>query len=838
MKPTLKICSASRQLLTCCLLLVSAGAIAQAIQTTGVPGAPDATTTIDGRYIPAPPQPFQGKINLNAMQSKSAWPARIVPPKGAPNILLILTDDVGFGAPSTFGGVIPTPALDRIANNGLRYTNFHSTALCSPTRAALITGRNHHSVGFGVISEVSTGFPGYDSVIAKDSATIGRILLENGYKTSWFGKNHNTPVYQINQAGPFDQWPTGMGFQYFYGFMGGDTDQWTPGLLYRNTTHIQPFVGKPQWNLTTAMADEAIGWMNELNDLNPDMPFLLYYATGGTHSPHHPTQEWIDKITAMHLFDKGWDAVRDQIFANQKRLGVIPKDAKLTPWPKDILKDWASLTPTEQKLFIKQANVYAAYLAYTDHEIGRVIQSVQDLGKLDNTLIIFISGDNGSSAEGSQTGTPNEIIPFNGINLTAEQQMPWYDAWGTDQTYPHYAVGWAWTFDTPYKWTKQIPSFFGGTRQGMAISWPAKIKDKGGVRWQFHHVIDIVPTLLEVTGIPAPVMVDGIAQKPIEGVSLAYTFDKANANAKSPHQTQYFEMLGVQGLYSNGWMLSGVPLRAPWELETAAVTDPATAFKYELYDLSKDWTQYTDVAKANPTKVKEMTDLMFGEFAKYQVLPLDGSASPRFVTPRPSLAAGRTVFTYSGTPVSIPNGNQPSLLNTSYTIKAEIDVPQGGADGVIVGEGDRFCGYALYLLKSKPVFTYNLLNLKRPRWEGPTLAPGKHTIEYDFKYDGLGEATLAYNNNSGVGRGGTGTLTVDGKVISTQKQEGSLPLVKQLDITFDIGRAGATSVDDHDYQSPFDFTGKIDKIVITRDPPKLTPEDIKKLEAGNRAASD
>jgi arylsulfatase A-like enzyme len=838
MKPTLKICSASRQLLTCCLLLVSAGAIAQAIQTTGVPGAPDATTTIDGRYIPAPPQPFQGKINLNAMQSKSAWPARIVPPKGAPNILLILTDDVGFGAPSTFGGVIPTPALDRIANNGLRYTNFHSTALCSPTRAALITGRNHHSVGFGVISEVSTGFPGYDSVIAKDSATIGRILLENGYKTSWFGKNHNTPVYQINQAGPFDQWPTGMGFQYFYGFMGGDTDQWTPGLLYRNTTHIQPFVGKPQWNLTTAMADEAIGWMNELNDLNPDMPFLLYYATGGTHSPHHPTQEWIDKITAMHLFDKGWDAVRDQIFANQKRLGVIPKDAKLTPWPKDILKDWASLTPTEQKLFIKQANVYAAYLAYTDHEIGRVIQSVQDLGKLDNTLIIFISGDNGSSAEGSQTGTPNEIIPFNGINLTAEQQMPWYDAWGTDQTYPHYAVGWAWTFDTPYKWTKQIPSFFGGTRQGMAISWPAKIKDKGGVRWQFHHVIDIVPTLLEVTGIPAPVMVDGIAQKPIEGVSLAYTFDKANANAKSPHQTQYFEMLGVQGLYSNGWMLSGVPLRAPWELETAAVTDPATAFKYELYDLSKDWTQYTDVAKANPTKVKEMTDLMFGEFAKYQVLPLDGSASPRFVTPRPSLAAGRTVFTYSGTPVSIPNGNQPSLLNTSYTIKAEIDVPQGGADGVIVGEGDRFWGYALYLLKSKPVFTYNLLNLKRPRWEGPTLAPGKHTIEYDFKYDGLGEATLAYNNNSGVGRGGTGTLTVDGKVISTQKQEGSLPLVKQLDITFDIGRAGATSVDDHDYQSPFDFTGKIDKIVITRDPPKLTPEDIKKLEAGNRAASD
>jgi arylsulfatase A-like enzyme len=828
-----------QRLLAACVLVPLLGTVAQAqIQTTGVPGAPDATTTIDGRSIPAGPQPFQGTIGLNAMKSKSAWPARIVPPKGAPNILLILTDDVGFGAPSTFGGVIPTPALDRIANNGLRYTNFHSTALCSPTRAALITGRNHHSVGFGVISEVSTGFPGYDSVIGKDSATIGRILLDNGYKTSWFGKNHNTPVYQISQAGPFDQWPSGMGFQYFYGFMGGDTDQWTPGLLFRDTTHIMPFVGKPNWNLTTAMADEAIGWMNELNDINPDMPFLLYYAPGGTHSPHHPTPEWVEKITAMHLFDKGWDAVRNQIFANQKRLGVIPQDSKLTPWPKDILKDWGSLTPVEQKLFIKQANVYAAYLAYTDHEIGRVIQSVQDLGKLDNTLIIFISGDNGSSAEGSQTGTPNEIIPFNGVELTAEQQMPWYDAWGTDQTYPHYAVGWAWTFDTPYKWTKQIPSFFGGTRQGMAISWPAKIKDKGGIRWQFHHVIDIVPTILEASGIQAPVTVDGIAQKPIEGVSLMYTFDKANAEAKTRHHTQYFEMLGVQGLYNDGWMLSGVPIRAPWQLETTAVTDPATAFKYELYDTSKDWTQYTDVAAANPLKVKEMTDLMFGEFAKYQVLPLDGSASPRFVAPRPSLAAGRTVFTYSGTPVTIPNGNQPSLLNTSYTIKAEITIPAGGADGVIVGEGARFYGYALYLLKSKPVFTYNLLNLRRTRWEGPTLAPGKHTIEYTFKYDGLGEATLAYNNNSGVGRGGTGTLIVDGKVAQTLKQEGSLPLVKPLDITFDIARAGATSVDDKDYQAPFDFTGTIDKIVITREPPKLTPADIKKLEAGNAAASD
>jgi arylsulfatase len=630
-----------------------------------------------------------------------------------------------------------------------------------------------------------------------------------------------------------------MGFEHFYGFMGGDADQWTPGSLFRDTTHIEPFVGNPQWNLITAMADDAIHWMNEINDINPDMPFLVYYCPGGTHSPHHPTPEWVKTISDMHLFDKGWNAVRDQIFANQKRLGVIPQDAKLTPWPKDILKEWDQLTDVEKKLFIRQADVYGAYLAYTDHEIGRVIQAVEDMGKLDNTIIIYMSGDNGASAEGSVTGTPDEVMPFNGVELTAEQEMPWYDVWGTAQTYPHYAVGWAWAMDTPYKWTKQIPSFFGGTKQGMAISWPAKIKDKGGIRWQFHHVIDIVPTLLEVTGIPAPVMVDGIAQKPIEGVSLAYTFDKANADAPSRHHTQYFEMLGVQGLYNDGWMLSAVPIRAPWQLETKAVTDPATAFKFELYELSKDWTQYTDVAAANPRKVEQMKDLMFGEFAKYQVLPLDASASPRFVAPRPSQAAGRTIFNYSGSAVSIPDGNQPSILNTSYTITADIDVPQGGAEGVIVGEGGRFYGYALYLVKGKPVFTYNLLDLKRTRFEGTeSLAPGKHTIEYDFKYDGLGAATLAYNVLSGVGRGGTGTLKVDGKVVSTQKLERTLPLVKPLDQSFDIGLSGPTPVDDRDYKVPFNFTGKINKVTIALDPPKLTPDDVKKLEAAQRAAQD
>ena len=821
------------------LLGTALTSVANAQEGNGVPGSPSATTTIDGRYLPPAAQPFQGEINLNAAQSKPYWPARVVPPKGAPNILLIMTDDVGFGAPSTFGGVIPTPTLDSIAANGLRYTNFHTTALCSPTRAALITGRNHHSSGFGVISEQATGFPGYNSIIPQDCATIGRILLENGYRTSWFGKDHNTPTYQASQAGPFDQWPTGMGFEYFYGFLGGDTNQWQPDL-FRNTTAIYPFVGHPEFNLITAMADDAIHWVNQLNDIDPSMPFFLYYVPGGTHAPHHPTPEWVQKISDMHLFDKGWNAVREQIFANQKKLGVIPQDAQLTPWPDDLIKSWEKLSDEEKKLFIRQADVYAAYLAYTDHEIGRVIQAVEDLGKLDNTLIIYISGDNGASAEGSLTGTPSEMLPFNGIDLTAAEEMPWYDAWGTDQTYPHYAIGWAWAFDTPFKWTKQIPSFFGGTRNGMAISWPGHITDKGSIRNQFSHVIDIVPTLLEVTGIPAPTSVDGIGQKPMEGVSLAYTFDKTNADAPSRHRVQYFEMMGVQGLYSDGWMLSAVPVRAPWELLGAVTLDPATAYKMELYDVQHDWTQYTDVAAANANKVREMTDLMFGEFAKYQVLPLDASAATRLVAQRPSLTAGRNVFTYSGDTITgIPPGDAPNLLNTSFTITANIEVPQGGAEGVIVTNGGRFGGFGLYLLKGKPVFTYNLLLLKKVHWEGPqALPPGKHTIEYDFKYDGLGFATLAFNNMSGIGRSATGTLKVDGQVVSTQPMDRTIPLITPVDETFDIGADTRTPVDDHDYQVPFPFTGKIDKLTISVEPPKLTPEDVNKLKAATRTTQD
>jgi arylsulfatase len=819
--------------------LLSADAAAQ--QTTEVPGSPGATTTIDGRYLPAPPAAFGGEINLNAAQSKPYWPPRVVPPKGAPNILLIMTDDVGFGAPSTFGGVIPTPALDRIANLGLRYTQFHSTALCSPTRAALITGRNHHSVGFGVISEMSTGYSGYDSIIGPDSATIGRILKDNGYATSWFGKDHNTPAFQASQAGPFDQWPTGMGFEYFYGFVGGDTSQWQPNL-FRNTTAIYPYVGNPTWNLTTAMADDAIAHIKMLNQVDPAKPFFVHYVPGGTHAPHHPTPQWIKRISDMHLFDSGWNDLRERLFANQKRLGVIPPGAKLTPWPDDLLKRWDQLTADEKKLFIRQVEVYAAYLAYTDHEIGRVIQAVEDVGKLDDTLIIYISGDNGSSAEGSLNGTPNEVAQFNGVEVpVADQLRYFYDVWGSDRTYNHMAVGWTWAFDTPFRWTKQVASHFGGTRQGVAMAWPARIKDAGGIRHQFHHVIDIVPTILEATGIPAPVMVDGVAQKPIEGVSMAYTWDKTNANAPSRHRTQYFEMFGNRGIYHEGWYANTRPISPPWNLAATPNPDVVNSYEWELFDLREDWTQDNDLAATNPAKLREMQELFMVEAAKYQVFPLDNSLATRMVTPRPSVTAGRTVFTYSGELTGVPMGDAPQLLATSYTITADVEVPQGGAEGMIATQGGRFGGWGFYLLKGKPVYVWNLLDLKRVRWEGTeALSPGRHTLEFDFKYDGLGFATLAFNNRSGLGQGGTGVLKIDGKVVATQKMEHTIPVILQWDETFDVGADTGTPVDDRDYQVPFRFTGKLAKLTLGIDRPQLTPEDERRLmqeaQRSNRAS--
>ena len=692
----------------------------------------------------------------------------------------------------------------------------------------MITGRNHHSAGFGVVSEQATGFPGYDSFIGKDVTTIGEILREHGYATSWFGKDHNTPAFQASQAGPFDQWPSGMGFDYFYGFVGGDTSQWQPNL-FRNSTAIYPYVGNPKWNLTTAMADDAIQWMNQINQIAPDKPFFMYYVPGGTHAPHHPTPEWIAKFKGK--FDMGWNALRDQIFANQKRLGMIAADAKLTPWPDDLLPKWETLDADQKKMYAHQAEVYAAYLAFTDDEIGRVIQNVQDIGKLDNTMIIYISGDNGSSAEGTMVGTPNEVASFNGVDVpVAIQLKDFYDVWGSDKTYPHMSVAWSWAFDTPFKWTKQIASHFGGTRNGMTISWPKGITDKGGIRTQFHHVVDIVPTLLEATGIQAPDMVNGVAQKPIEGVSMAYSFAKENANTPSRHHTQYFEMMADRAMYQDGWIASTTPLRAPWNITGPTTTDPANAFKWELYDLNKDWTQFDDVAAQYPDKLRLLQELFWVEAAKYNVLPLDSSVAARLATPKPSLTAGRTVFTYSGELTGIPGGDAPSLLNTSFTITAEIDVPQGGGDGMLVTDGGRFAGYGFYLLQGKPVFTWNLVDLKRVKWQGAeVLTPGKHTLVYDFHYDGAGFATLAFNNMSGLGRSGTGVLKVDGKEVATKKMERTLPFTLQWDETFDVGADTGTPVDDADYQVPFRFTGKLDKLTIELKPVPLSDAEKKLL---------
>jgi arylsulfatase A-like enzyme len=808
---------------------------APAQQINGVPGSPSATQVINGNQIPPPPLPFGGVIKESAADSKPYWQPTVVPPKGAPNILLIMTDDAGYGVSSTFGSVIPTPALDRVAAAGLRYTQFHSTALCSPTRAALITGRNHHSVGFGVVGEISTGFPGYDSVIEPDKATVAEILKENGYATSWFGKEHNTPTYQYSIAGPYDQWPSGMGFEYFYGFMGGETDQWTP-YLFRDHTQIYPWIGRKDYNLTTDMADEAVRYLHSVNAAAPDKPFFLYYVPGGTHSPHQPTREWIDKIHAMHLFDDGWEKLRDTIFANQKRLGVVPPETELTPWPDGqaafggaSLPRWDSLSDIKKKLYIKQAEVFAAYVAYTDHEIGRVIQEVQDEGKLDNTLIIYIEGDNGTSPEGTLDGTYNTLTAYNGIlKLPEALQLLHYDDWGSDKTYPHMAVGWTWAFDTPFKWTKQIASHFGGTRQGMAISWPGHITDVGGIRTQFSHVIDIVPTILEATGIKAPDMVNGIPQKPIEGVSMMYTFDKANVDAPSKHDTQYFEMLGNRAIYHDGWIAATTPPQPPWML--GAPMPQMGDYKWELYNIAKDYSENNDLAAQMPDKLKELQSLFLSEAAKYQVFPLDNSGFARIMMARPSATAGKTEFTYTGVNVGIPFSDAPGILDKDYTITAEITVPEGGAEGMIATMGGRFGGYGLYLLKGKPVFVYNLLDMERFRWEsgvggvigddlfGKALKPGKHTIVFDFKYDG-----------PGPGKGGTGVLSVDGRELDRKTVAHTIPLLMTIDETFDVGMDTGTGVDDS-YELPFKFTGTIDKLTYKLGPSQLAAADQKAVD--------
>ena len=565
--------------------------------------------------------------------------------------------------------------------------------------------------------------------------------------------------------------------------------------------------------------------MNDLNAAAPDKPFFLYYVPGGTHAPHQPTPEWIEKFNGK--FDMGWNELRDQIFANQKKLGVIPPNTQLTPWPNDLPK-WDTLDAESKKLFARQAQVFAAYVAYTDHEIGRVIQAVDDIGKMDNTLIIYIEGDNGTSAEGSTLGTPVDMAAIQAVNVPVPVQLKFYDAWGSAATTPHMSVAWSWAFDTPFKWTKQVASHFGGTRQGMCIAWPNRIKDAGGIRTQFHHMIDVVPTVLEAAGIQPPAMVNGVAQKPIEGVSMVSTWDRANANASSTRSTQYFEMFGNRAIYHEGWIAATTPPSPPWLMGLAKMPDVLNGYKWELYNISEDYSEYNDLSAKMPDKLREMKELFMVEAAKYNVFPLDNTVVQRAIAPRPSAIAGKTVFTYSGEISGLDRAAAPNIIAKSYTITAEVEVPQGGGEGMIVTMGGRFGGYGLYLLKGKPVFLYNLLGLERFRWEGQeALSQGKHTVVFDFTYEG-----------PGPGKGGTGLLSVDGKQVADQKVPHTIPFLMTLSETFDIGVDTRTSVDDNDYEVPFHFTGKVAKVTIKLGPEQLVEDDRKMKQQVLARAND
>ncbi|MFN7287460.1 MAG: arylsulfatase, partial [Verrucomicrobiota bacterium] len=660
----------------------------------------------DRTQLPIPPPPFKGKIGRITTESVKDFPKAVEAPGNAPNILLILTDDVGFGASSTFGGPIPTPTMDRLAKNGLRYNQFHTTALCSPTRAALLTGRNHHSAATGVIMEAGTGFPGYNTLAPKTAGTFAEILKQNGYNTSWYGKNHNVPDWQSSAAGPFDLWPTGLGFEYFYGFIGGDTSQWNPAIT-EGTKPIEPPHDAKDYFFDKDMADRTIHWIRMQHATAPDKPFLAYYAPGTAHAPHHAPKEWIAKFKGK--FDQGWDRVREETFARQKAAGLVPADARLTERSAGI-PSWESLDDDHRKVYAHMMEVYAAALSHCDHQMGRVLDAIEAQGELDNTLVVYIQGDNGASSEGGMNGLLNEMTFFNAIPEDFSEVMRRMDELGGPNTFNHYPVGWAHSMNTPFQWAKQVSSHFGGTRNGLVISWPARIKDKGSIRTQFHHVIDIMPTLLEAAGVPAPTSINGVPQKPVEGVSMLYSFD--NAGAPSRRTTQYFEMLGNRAIYHDGWLASTTPPTPPWSSSGGNVD--VLDYKWELYRITDDFTQANNLAAREPEKLKELQEIFWKEAEKYNALPIDNSKVERLdVSNRPSLTTGRNTFTYFPGLVRIPEGAAPDTKNKSWRIEADVVIPEGGAEGVILTHGGRFAGYALYLLDNKPVFCYNLAGVAR-----------------------------------------------------------------------------------------------------------------------------
>jgi len=768
--------------------------------------------------LPAPVAPFKGEIGLSTKDSKPDFPQPVRAPKGAPNVVLVLLDDVGFGASTTFGGPISTPTLDRLAKNGLRYTQFHTAALSSPTRAALLTGRNHHSVHTGVIMEQATGFPGYDSLMGKDTATVAEILKQKGWNTAWFGKNHNVPDWQSSQAGPFDLWPIALGFEHFYGFLGAETNQWRPAV-FDGTRPIEPYLGNPDYNFDYGIADQAIQWVRNQKAVAPDRPFFLYYAPGATHTPHHPKKEWIAKYKGK--FNQGWDKVREETLARQKNLGLVPDNTQLTKRHSGI-PAWDSLNAEQKQLFAYMMEIYAGFLSQTDYNVGRVLDAIEQLGQLENTLVIYIVGDNGASAEGTMQGSLNEVATLNGITEDYKQILARKDDLGTWKTHNHYPIGWAHAMDTPFQWTKQIASHYGGTRNGMVISWPARIKDQGGIRSQWHHTIDITPTILDVTGLQQPSVVNGVAQKPMEGVSMAYTFD--NPKAPSARRTQYFEMFGNRGIYHDGWVACTTPKLAPWEdvsmFPQASQVDVISGYKWELYHVEEDFSEAINLADQNPDKLRELQLLFYAEAGKYNVLPLDDSKIQRLDPAiRPSLTRGRTEFTYYGGLTRIPEGAAPDVKNKSFRITANVVLPKGGEQGIVVTHGGLSGGYALMFRAGKPIFHYNLANVTHYNIAAKeALFSGKHTIIFDFKYDG-----------GGIGKGGTGTLSVDEKQVAQGRIGATLPIRFSLDETFDIGEDTGTPVSE-DYDVPFKFTGKIEKVVVNLGETKLSTSDQQKLQ--------
>jgi arylsulfatase A-like enzyme len=810
------------------LLGGSALAAASAALSVSKPALAQTAAASSSEILPVPEPQFRGVIGRKASESKPDFPKAVKASEGAPNVLLIMTDDVGFGASSAFGGPIPTSTLERLAVNGLRYNEFHTTALCSPTRAALLTGRNHQSVGMGNITEFATGYPGYTSIIPKSAGTIGNILVDNGYNTAWFGKHHLVPEWMQGPAGPFDQWAGGLGFEYFFGFLGGDTDQWHPAL-FENTTPVLPPSGDPKYILIHDLADRSINWIRTQHATAPDKPFFLYFAPGNSHAPHHAPKDWIAKFKGQ--FDQGWDKVREETLARQIRLGVVPAGTILTPRPKEI-PSWDSLSDDQKKVYARMMEVYAAATAQCDYEIGRVIDALQESGQLDNTLVIYLEGDNGASAEGTMQGTTNEVsAQFAPESL--EFLVSMIDELGSDRTYNHYPIGWAHAMDAPFQWTKQVASHFGGTRNGLAIMWPKRIKTHGEIRSQFHHVIDIVPTVLEAAGIEAPLLLNGTQQKPLEGVSMVYTFD--DAKAPTQHTTQYFEMTANRAIYHDGWIASTTPARLPWQTIGAA-PDPDD-YQWELYNLADDFSQANNVAKENPEKLRELQALFWVEAAKYNVLPLDSSFADRMdPATRPNLLRGRTDFTFYPGMIRIPEANSPGVHNKSFRITADVEIPQGGADGVLATQGGRFGGWSFLVLDGKPMFAYAYTNQDGARYpkqradktrivSAKVLTPGKHTIDFDFKYDG-----------GGIGKGGLGILAVDGVKVAESRIEQTSPVGKfTLDESFDVGQdTGTPVIDDYDAKMPFKFTGTLNKVMIHLGADQLTPKEHGELERRRR----